>query len=288
MSLRIHHEQRLVNGVNLHCAIAGEGPLIILLHGFPEFWYSWRHQIPELAKHFTVVAPDMRGYNDSDKPVQVEDYAVPKLVEDVVQLIHSFGHEQAVVAGHDWGAAVAWEVALTRPEVVDKLIILNVPHPRIFIQNLITNPRQMLRSWYTAFFQLPWLPEQVIKADNYRFIEQAFRGMAVHKQQFSDQDIAQYKLAISKPRALTSAINYYRAAARYGLFSMSGSGPIVTQPTLVIWGEQDTALGKELNVGLERYVPDLTLHFIPDASHWVQQDCPELVTQYMLKFLQPA
>jgi pimeloyl-ACP methyl ester carboxylesterase len=253
--LHIRHERRLVNGINLHCAVAGEGPLVLLLHGFPEFWYSWRHQIPELAKHFTVVAPDMRGYNESDKPPQVNDYVISTLVEDVVQLIHSFGYERAVVVGHDWGAAIAWQVALTHPEMVEKLGILNVPHPRLFIQNLLTNPRQMLRSWYIAFFQVPWLPEQVIKVGNYRFIDQAFRGMAVHKQQFTNEDIAQYKAAIAKPRAVTSAVNYYRAAARQGLLGITGSASLVTMPTLVIWGEQDTALGKELNIGLERYVP---------------------------------
>jgi pimeloyl-ACP methyl ester carboxylesterase len=229
----------------------------------------------------------MRGYNDSDKPAQVKDYVISELVEDVVQLIYSFGHERAIVVGHDWGAAVAWDVALTHPEMVEKLIILNVPHPRLFIQNLLTNPRQMLRSWYIGFFQIPWLPEQLIKAGNYRFIDQAFRGMAVHKQQFLNEDIAQYKAAIAKPRALTSAINYYRAAARHRLQGMISADPVVTMPTLVVWGEQDAALGKELNIGLERYVPDLTLHYIPDASHWVQQDCPDLVTRYMLDFLQP-
>lgn len=283
--MKIQHEYRTVNGVRLHCAVAGTGPLIVLLHGFPEFWYSWRHQIPALAEHFTVVAPDMRGYNKSEKPACIDDYVLPTLVEDVVQLIQSFGHERAIVAGHDWGAVVAWETALTRLEVVAKLIILNVPHPRIFVQNLLTNPRQMLRSWYTGFFQLPVLPEAALSSNKYAAIEQAIRGMAVYKERFPDEVIQQYKDAAARPGALTSAINYYRANARRGLFKLAGEDPTVRVSTLVIWGEQDAALGKELNDGLERYVPNLTLHFIPDASHWVQQDQPDLVNQYILNYL---
>jgi len=281
----MRHEWRTVNGVRLHCVVAGDGPLVVLLHGFPEFWYSWRHQIPALAQHFTVVALDLRGYNLSDKPPHVGDYELPKLVEDVAQLIHSFGHEHAIVVGHDWGAAIAWETALTRPKVVEKLIILNVPHPRIFMQNLLTNPRQMLRSWYIGFFQLPWLPEAAFRANNYQAIEQAFRSTAVHKERFSDEVIEQYKDAAAQAGALTAAINYYRANARRGIFKLAQSDPIVRIPTLVVWGEQDFALGKELNDGLARYVPDLMLRFIPDASHWIQQDRPDLVNEYLLAFL---
>jgi pimeloyl-ACP methyl ester carboxylesterase len=265
--------------------VAGDGPLAVLLHGFPEFWYSWRHQIPALAQHFTVAAPDLRGYNLSDKPARVKDYELPELVEDVAQLIQSFGYEQAIVVGHDWGAAIAWETALTRPEVVEKLIILNVPHPRVFVQNLLTNPQQILRSWYMGFFQLPWLPEAAFRANNYQAIEQAFRNTAVYKERFPDEVIEQYKSAAAQAGALTAAINYYRANARRGMWKLAGTDPVVRVPTLVVWGEQDFALGKELNDGLARYVPNLTLRFIEDASHWVQQDRPDLVNEYMLDFL---
>lgn len=284
--MNIDHQWHTVNGVRLHCAVAGSGPLLLLLHGFPEFWYSWREQIPVLAEHFTVVAPDLRGYNDSDKPPRISDYTTEVLVEDVVQLIHSFGYEHAVVAGHDWGGAIAWSTALARPDVVEKLIVLNIPHPRLFVQHILTNPRQRLRSWYMLAFQMPWLPEIGLRANNYQTIEGAFRSMAVHKEAFSDEVIAQYKQAIAKPQALTSAINYYRALVRG-----RSSGfwveldPVARMPVMLIWGEQDTALGKELNQDLERYVPDLTVHFIPDASHWVQQDRPDLVNEYMLNFL---
>lgn len=281
----LQHEWRVVNGVRLHCVVAGSGPLIVLLHGFPEFWYSWRHQIPVLAQHFTVVAPDLRGYNTSDKPAHIADYRLATLVEDVIQLIHSFGKKSAIVAGHDWGGVIAWEIAIRHPEVVEKLIILNAPHPRIFIQHLLTNPRQLLRSWYIGFFQLPWLPEQAIKAGNYTVVERAFRGLAIRTDQFPDDVIEQYKGVLAQPGALTSAINYYRAAARRGLTNIGDNNPVVSVPTLVIWGQQDTALGLELNQGLERYVGDLTLHLIPDASHWVQQDRPDMVNQSIFDFL---
>ncbi len=282
----INHEWRTIAGVRLHCAVAGSGPLLLLLHGFPEFWYSWRHQIPVLAEHFTVVAPDLRGYNESDKPPRIGDYTTPTLVQDIVQLIHSFGYERAIVAGHDWGGAVAWSTALSRPEVVEKLIILNAPHPRLFMQHILTNPQQRLRIWYMLFFQLPWLPEITIRANHYQFIEGAFRGMAVHKEQFSEEVIAEYKRAIAKPRALTSALNYYRALSRSSSIRFTATlNPVAKMPVMVIWGEQDTALGKELNDRLEYYVPDLILHFVSDASHWIQQDRPDLVNRYMQDFL---
>ena len=283
--MELRHERRKVNGVELHCVVAGSGPLVVLLHGFPEFWYSWRHQIPALAEHFTVVAPDMRGYNESEKPPRVADYAMPALVEDIVQLIGSFSQRSAIVVGHDWGGAVTWSLSLARPDIVEKLGILNVPHPRLFMQHLMTNPRQMLRSWYMLAVQVPWLPETIMRASNYRFIEQAFRGNAIHQEQFPDDAIDAYKRAAAQPGALTSALNYYRAAARGGTLDAVESDLVVQAPTLVIWGEQDFALGKELNNNLERYVPDLTMRFIADAGHWVQQDCPDLVNRYLLDFL---
>jgi len=275
----------MVNRVNLHCAIAGAGPLIVLLHGFPEFWYSWRHQIPVLAEHFTVVAPDMRGYNDSDKPARIKDYTLPLLVEDIVQLIHSFGQERAVIVGHDWGAVIAWETAQTRPDAVSKLVILNGPHPRLFLQHLLTNPRQRRRSWYTFFFQLPWLPEAFFRANSFHNIKSVFRNTSTHKHCFPDNVIEQYKQALAKPKALTSAINYYRAAARRGPLKLALSEPVVKMPVQVIWGEQDVTLGKELNNDLERYAPNLQLQFIPDASHWVHQERPDLVNKSILNFV---
>lgn len=284
--MTIQHQWRTVNGVKLHITVAGSGPLLILLHGFPEFWFSWRHQIPVLAEHYTVVAPDMRGYNESDKPSCVADYNIQHLVEDVVQLVRSFGAERAIIVGHDWGGLVAWEVAFRHPQLVEKLIILNVPHPRLFLQHLITNPRQLRRSSYVFFFQLPYLPEALFKANDYAAIEQSFRRTPVHREQFSDEVIEQYKQAARRADGLSGGINYYRAAGRRGLRKVTQPNPVVEMPTLVIWGEQDVALGKELNANLEHYVPRLTLHYIPDAGHWVQQERPDLVNQYMLSFLE--
>ncbi len=287
--MNIRHEWRTVNGVRLHCAVAGAGPLLILLHGFPEFWYSWRYQIPVLAERFTVVAPDMRGYNQSDHPPRVDDYAIDQLMQDVLCLIHSFGEERAVVAGHDWGGAVAWNIAMHSPEVVDKLIILNMPHPKLFVQNLLTNPKQLVRSAYIFFFQIPWVPEALLSWNDFQFLDRAFRDTAVRREQFPDEVIEQYKEAARNSGTLNGPINYYRAAARAAPAEVAPPDPVVRVPTLVVWGEQDVALGKELNDHLERYVPDLRLRFIPDASHWVQQDCPKLVNQYMVEFLgQPA
>ena len=282
----MREEYRTVNGVTLHCVVAGTGPLVVLLHGFPEAAYSWRAQIPALAERFTVVAPDMRGYNTSSKPKGVENYHIERLVEDVVALIHSFGVEHAAVVGHDWGGLVAWMTALLRPDVVRQLVILNCPHPRVFQQHVLTNPVQARRSWYIGFFQLPWLPEWVLRRNDYAFLEHAFRDDAVHPDNFSDADIAAYKTSASQQGALTAMVNYYRALFRApSLRVLADLDPVVRPPTLVVWGEQDFALGNELLDGLPRYVPDLTVRRIADASHWVQQDRPDLVNRYLAGFL---
>lgn len=283
--MTIQHEWRTVNGVNLHFVVAGSGPLIILLHGFPEFWFSWRHQIPVLAEHYTVIALDMRGYNESDKPRRVSDYQISTLVEDVVQLMRSLGAERATIVGHDWGGVVAWQMAFRHPQLINKLIILNAPHPRLFLQHLITNPRQLRRSWYVFVVQLPYLPEAAIKFNNYQLIERVFRQSAVHPECFSDEIIEQYQQAAHRANGHFGGLNYYRAAGRRGPRDLTKPNPVIQMPTLVIWGEQDVALGKELNHNLKHYVSDLTLRYIPDASHWVQQDAPQLVNQYILNFL---
>jgi pimeloyl-ACP methyl ester carboxylesterase len=284
----LRHEQRLINGIRLHYVIAGAGPLLLLLHGFPEFWYSWRHQIPLLAQHYTVVALDLRGYNESEKPRRVKDYRLSILIDDITGLIESLGEKQAIVAGHDWGGAVAWGVAIARPETIQKLIILNMPHPRLLVQHLLTNPRQRARSWYVFFFQLPLLPELALRANNFQAVQAMFLRTSINPATFDQEVLRQYRNALAKPGALTAALNYYRAAGRYGLLSQIDSASVVQHPTLVIWGKQDVALGAELNDGLERYVPNLTLRYVPNASHWVQQEHPALVSRYMLEFLTPA
>lgn len=278
------HEYVETNGIRLHYVTQGEGPLVILLHGFPEFWYSWRHQIPVLAEHFRVVAPDMRGYNDSDKPEGVEHYRLSLLVADIAGLIEALGEKRAVVAGHDWGGGVAWATAMQRPDVVERLIILNAPHPAVFQQHILRNPRQSARSWYMFFFQLPTIPESLLSLNNHAFISRAFAGV------LEDQEIDKYVEAISKPGALTSSINYYRAnvSAEFllGALGQPMAFPPITAPTLVIWGEEDAYLGRELTEGLDAYInAPYTLRLIPHCGHWVQQQKPDLVNQYMLEFL---
>ncbi len=270
------------NGLQLHYVTQGEGPLMVFLHGFPEFWYSWRHQIPEFAQDFKVVAPDLRGYNESEKPARQSAYGIADLVEDVKGLIQGLGYDRCVLVGHDWGGAIAWNFAYSYPDLLTHLIILNLPHPARFAAGLRT-PQQLLRSWYILFFQIPGLPEFLIRMGNYRALETALRGMAVRQDTFSSEDIDRYKAAFAKPGALTASLNYYRNAFHQGF--LAHSWPVLTVPTLMIWGEQDTALGKELTYGTEQYVQDFQIRYIPQCSHWVQQEQPELVNQYIRDFL---
>jgi pimeloyl-ACP methyl ester carboxylesterase len=278
------HEYITTNGVKLHYVTQGEGPLMLMLHGFPEFWYSWRHQIPEFALDFKVVALDLRGYNDSDKPQDKSAYVMAEFILDVEGVIKGLGYEKCVLVGHDWGGAIAWSFAYAHPEMVEQLIVLNIPHPAKFAQGLRT-PQQLLRSSYIFLFQLPWLPELLVQALDYQALENAFKGMAVNKSAFTQADINAYKDAAAKRGALTAALNYYRNAGQQGL--LNSNWGVLEVPTLMIWGENDTALGKELTYGTEAYVRDFRIKYIPNCSHWVQQEQPQLVNQYMREFLEP-
>lgn len=280
----LDHRYLRINGIRMHYVTAGNGPLIVLLHGFPEFWYAWRKQIPALAKRFTVVAPDLRGYNETDKPNW--GYETDVLTADVAELIAGLGYERAHVVGHDWGGGLAWNMAIAYPQRVERLAVLNCPHPKLFAEALRSNPRQMLRSWYMGVFQIPWLPEALFRANNFALMENTFRTMVARKDTFSDEDIARYKEALAKPGALTAAINWYRNGAS-GLVSVGSSSGQVDAPTLLIWGEQDTVLGKELTYGTERYVSNLTIKYLPGCSHWTQQECPDEVNKLLLDFFAP-
>ncbi|WP_088893759.1 alpha/beta fold hydrolase [Leptolyngbya ohadii] len=277
------HQSIVSNGVKLHYVTQGEGPLMLMLHGFPEFWYSWRHQIPEFARDHKVVALDLRGYNDSDKPQEVSDYRISELLLDIEGVIHGLGYDSAVVVGHDWGGAVAWTFAYDYPHLVDRLIVLNLPHPAKFAAGLRT-PQQLLRSSYIFLFQIPGLPEMLIQANDYRLLASAFTSMAVNKAAFSQADLAAYKDAAAKRGALTAALNYYRANF-FQSELLNREWGMLDVPTLMIWGENDTALGIELTYGTEEYVEDLTIRYIPNCSHWVQQEQPQLVNQYIREFL---
>jgi len=276
------HQYITSNGIQLHYVTQGDGPLMLMLHGFPEFWYSWRHQIREFAKDYKVVALDLRGYNDSDKPSALSAYRMSELMLDVAGVIKGLGYESCTLVGHDWGGAIAWSFAYNYPELLERLIVLNIPHPAKFAEGLKT-PQQLLKSWYIFFFQIPWLPELLIQSGDYQLISDAFTKMAVNPSVFTPKDLEAYKDAAAKRGALTGMLNYYR-----NIFQSLGQGQsweILKIRTLMIWGEQDTALGKELTYSTQEYVQDLTIRYISDSSHWVQQEQPDLVNQYIREFL---
>jgi len=278
--------------VTLDCAISGEEgrPLVVLLHGFPESWYSWRHQIPVLAERYRVVVPSLRGYGGSDRPASVASYEMQHLTGDVRGLIDALGYESAAIVGHDWGGAISWAFAIDHPDACRKLAVCNCPHPAIFATNVRSNPRQLLRSWYMLFFQIPRLPEWLLTRNDMAALERGFRGMVVRKDRevFSAEDIREIKRSFEPPGAATAAINYYRAQFRnraaIGRYSMDTR---IGCPTLLIWAEDDVALGKELTVGTGDLVDaPFSIRFIPDCSHWVQQERPEEVSQALIDFLQ--
>jgi pimeloyl-ACP methyl ester carboxylesterase len=271
-----------VNGIRLHYVHAGEGPLVLLLHGFPEFWYSWRHQIPALAQAgFHVVAPDLRGYNLSDRPHDWHRYDADILAQDIAGLIDHLGEGPAYLVGHDWGAAVAYQTAMRHPEHLRKLAILNVPHTERMLAGFRT-VRQLRKSWYMFFFQIPRLPEHLLARENFSFLKRSLRADSPGA--FSDLDLERYVQAWSQAGALTGMINYYRAALRRSPRAAQKSlSPIETQ-TLVIWGMRDRHLGSELAEPLPQWVPNVRVERLPEATHWVQHDAPERVNELLIEF----
>jgi pimeloyl-ACP methyl ester carboxylesterase len=287
----IRHDYAEIGDVRLHYAECGGGNdrLVILLHGFPEFWYSWRHQLPVLGKHYHVVAPDMRGYNLSDKPARKEDYRIEFLVGDVLGLIKHFGKSQAAIVAHDWGAGVAWAVAQRHPEAVSKLAALQVPLPAAWRDNMTL--RQFLSSWYMFFFQLPRVPEWWASRNDFARIEKMYRETIVRPGAFTDEDIAAYKDALRQPGALTSSINYYRANVFRSLLRGGAETPKdadgrIRVPTLFIYGEQDIAVLPPTVRDLGRFIdaPYRELR-IPDSGHWVQNEAVDEVNTALLEFL---
>jgi len=265
------------NGLDFEVAEAGAGDhLALLLHGFPELNFSWRHQIALLVqKGYRVWAPNQRGYGASSKPPRVADYRPDLLVEDAAALIDASGAKRVTLIGHDWGAGVAWFFASARARPLERLVILNVPHPACFAEAIRTSSAQRKKSWYMAFFQIPWLPERLLLAADARGIRNAFLGSAVHKANFTAQDLAVYARAAQRPGAMTGMLNWYRASFRSK--ALERDWPVIDTPTLIIWGVQDIALDPVCLDGTDRYVRDLTIDRIEDASHWVQQDAPERV-----------
>jgi pimeloyl-ACP methyl ester carboxylesterase len=266
------------NGIDFNVATAGSGErLALCLHGFPESSFSWRYQMPLLARlGYLVWAPDLRGYGRSSRPQGVEAYALEELLEDVASLIEASGAKQVVLIGHDWGALIAWYYAMFGLPPISKLIIMNVPHPALAERGLRTW-RQLLKSWYIFFFQLPKIPEWALARNGYEAIGRAFRGMAVDKSRFPDEVLRVYLQNAAQPGALTAMVNYYRALLRGLQRNRRRGTPRIEKPTLMIWGEADAALGKELTYGTDQYVSNLTLRYLPRVSHWVQQEAPDTV-----------
>jgi epoxide hydrolase 4 len=284
------HHTALLNGIRIHYVRGGDpaGRTVLLLHGFPGFWYCWRHQLPALtgAGH-QVVAPDLRGYNTSDKPRGVRDYDVEQLVADVVALAgHVSPGRRVSLAGHDWGGVIAWLVAMWHPEVLEKLVVLNAPHPAAYFRELRRpGSLQLLRSWYALFFQLPWLPETVLELEDFALLRRTLRHGPARPGAFTPTEIAHYVRTWSQPGALRSGVNYYRAAMRHGPRRVLSQIRTIDTPTLLIWGERDRYLCRELTQGLEPWVTDLRVERLPNASHWVLQDDPEAVKRSMAAFL---
>jgi pimeloyl-ACP methyl ester carboxylesterase len=274
----IHHQTVRANGLDFNVAVAGSGDrLALCLHGFPESSFSWRYQMPLLARlGYRVWAPDLRGYGLSSRPQGIAAYALENLEEDVAALIEASGAKETVLIGHDWGALIAWYYAMFGRLAVAKLIIMNVPHPALAEKGLRTL-RQLVKSWYIFFFQLPKIPEWALKRNGCEAIGRAFRGMAVDKSRFPDEVLRVYQDSAAQPGALTAMVNYYRALIRGLRRNRRRGTPRIDTPTLMIWGEADAALGKELTFGTDRYVSHLTLRYLPNVSHWVQQEAPETV-----------
>jgi pimeloyl-ACP methyl ester carboxylesterase len=273
-----------VGEVKLHAVEAGRGPLVILLHGFPEFWWSWRLQIPALAAAgFHVVAPDLRGYNLSDKPTRVADYALSHLTADIAGVIRAMGETKAHVVGHDWGGGVAWAFAMAYPSMLDRLAILNVPHPVRMERALLTSLRQLKKSWYIFMFQLPRLPERYLRSSDYAQLRRALRAGRMHGT--TRDQVQPYVDAARRGNGLQGGIHYYRAAMRAALTRTVPRPRVIDAPVLVIWGQKDRFLGEELAAPPPRWVKNARVEYLPEASHWVQLDEPDRVNALLAGFL---
>lgn len=282
----IRHRWVESNGLRFEVAEAGEGDhLALLLHGFPELNFSWRHQMPLLADMgYRVWAPNQRGYGQSSRPKGIATYDAARIVADAAALIDASGAKQVTLIAHDWGGAIAWQFAIERARPLERLVVMNCPHPACFARELKTW-KQLRKSWYMYFFQLPLLPEAWLTANDAQAVRRAFSDMAVDASRFPPEDLDVYARAAQASGAMTAMINWYRAAARRGTLTSGKQRPIIEVPTLMIWGEADKALDIATTEGTERYVRDFTLRRLPGVSHWVQQEAPEAVNAILREWL---
>jgi epoxide hydrolase 4 len=290
----LKHEYAEVNGVRLHYVTAGKGKLILFVHGFPEFWYEWKNQLLEFGRDYQAVAPDMRGYNLSSKPADLEQYRMKYLVEDLRALAEHLGHKKFILVGHDWGGAACWAFPLYYPYLLEKLVIINSPHAATFTRELRENPAQQKASQYMLMFRTPEA-EKILAANNYEELRKKVLYWGGQKSKFTEEDEKAYLEAWSQPGALTGGLNYYRAAkvgppaSSGGVESRQAARDLYLEPirvpTLVIWGEKDTALLTGNLIGLEAYVANLVIKRIPDGSHWVVREKPDLINSYIREFL---
>lgn len=252
-----------------------------MLHGFPATWLCWEPMMERLDSRFRVIAPDLRGYNLSGRPSGVNEYSADKVAGDIVHLLDHLGEEKVRLVGHDWGGAIAYHLAAHFPDRFSHLSVLNCPHPAVMVRHLKSNLRQLRRSWYILFFQLPWLPELLIRRNVDSFLRAAFRPRSA----FSEEELQHYREAMLLPEALTATINYYRAAGR-AVFSQQPRWPVIECPFQLIWGKRDPALGVEMTEGMERYFQEHVIReYLPEAGHWVFSQKPDEVAELLLQFL---
>lgn len=291
MNDQIRTKTVTANGLDFRVDTCGSGDrLALCLHGYPECSFSWLYQLPLLARlGYTAWAPNLRGYDGSSRPPPKSDYRIDCLIGDVAGLIDAAGARSTLLIGHDWGGVIAWLFALQKVRPLDRLIVLNFPHPKLYRERINRWP-QIRKSWYVFLFQLPWLPELIMGCCSATVVGRTFSATAVDKSRFPEEVLEVYRRNALIPGALTAMINYYRAnwgIRRGGLFSeqLQAIESVLETPTLMVWGEVDIALGKHLTNGTERLVKDLTVRYLPDVSHWVQQEAPETVNAMMEAWL---
>ena len=288
MDLQLNKQFLNVNGIRMHVVTAGnpEGRLLIFLHGFPEFWYGWHNQAQYFAERdYFVVMPDQRGYNLTDKPKGIGNYHINVLATDIAELIKALGRDKALIAGHDWGGAVSWRFAAIYPDLVEKMVILNMPHPGVMRRYLFKQRSQLKKSAYIFFFQLPFLPERKLEEKNNLMLRKGLLA-GVKKGVFSEEDLAMYQEAWQQPAAINAMLNWYRAMVqRRGDRSIRVPGRI-TVPMCLIWGRGDRYLEKEMIELSHDRCENAELHWLDDATHWLHHEEPETVNNLMLNFFE--